>query len=102
MYSRSNYVKKGLYFILPDIVYRKFEDVIGNDIPLLDYQNNKTITVYTYELSDKVPDGQQRALLQNRRITFDLDEFSKRFTTGPNLPSGEELDAVIKKAIGVI
>lgn len=102
VYSRSNYVKKGLYFILPDIVYKKFEDVIGSDIPLLDYQNNKTITVYTYGLGANVPTGQQRSLEQNRKIIFDLDEFSKRFTTGPNLPSGEDLDDVIKRALGVL
>jgi hypothetical protein len=95
-------VKKGLYFILPDIVYRKFEDVIGSDIPLLDYQNNKTITVYTYGLGANVRNGQQRSLEQNRKIIFDLDEFSKRFTTGPNLPSGEDLDDVIKRALGVL
>ncbi|MBO8589981.1 restriction endonuclease, partial [Staphylococcus aureus] len=44
VYSRSNYVKKGLYFILPEIVYNKFEDVIGADIPLLKTQTNKSIT----------------------------------------------------------
>ncbi|EGT4426045.1 restriction endonuclease, partial [Cronobacter sakazakii] len=49
-----------------------------------------------------VPNGQQRSLEQNRKIIFDLDEFSKRFTTGPNLPSGEDLDDVIKRALGVL
>ncbi|EQB6692988.1 NotI family restriction endonuclease, partial [Salmonella enterica subsp. enterica serovar Newport] len=78
------------------------EDVIGSDIPLLDFQNNKTITVYTYGLGTNVASGQQRSLVQMRKIIFDLDEFSKRFTTGPNLPSGEDLDAVIKKALGVL
>lgn len=100
VYSRSNLVKKGLYFIVPDIVYKKFEDVVGDDIPLLDYQTNKTITVYTYGLGEEVPHGEQRKLVNIRRVVFDLDEFSKRFTTGPNLPSGEELDNVIKKAFG--
>ncbi|MBN3263384.1 NotI family restriction endonuclease [Pectobacterium brasiliense] len=100
VYSRSSLVRKGLYFILPDIVYRKFEDVIGSDIPLLEYANNKTITVYTYELSDKVSHGCQRDLRQVRKIIFDLDEFSNRFITGPNLPSGEELDKAIMKSLG--
>lgn len=100
VYSRSTLVKKGLYFILPDIVYRKFEEVIGADIPLLDHQTNKTITVYTYELGEEVGYGEQRSLIQSRKVIFDLDEFSKRFTTGPNLPSGEDLDKVIKRALG--
>lgn len=100
VYSRSSLVKKGLYFIVPDIVYKKFEEVIGEDIPLLDFQNNKTITVYTYGLGEEVGFGEQRDLVKIRKVIFDLDEFSKRFTTGPNLPSGEELDIVIKKAFG--
>lgn len=38
IYSRSRYVKSGLYFIAPEIVYQKFEEIIGHDIPL---QNHK-------------------------------------------------------------
>ena len=36
VYSRSCMVRKGLYFILPEIVYGKFEDVVGTDIPNVD------------------------------------------------------------------
>nr|ABY76238.1 EagI restriction endonuclease [Pantoea agglomerans] len=102
VYSRSNYVKKGLYFILPEIVYNKFEDVIGADIPLLKTQTNKSITVHTYSLGEPAANGEQRKLISEREIIFDLDEFSKRFTTGPNLPKGDDLDAVIKKALGMM
>ena len=35
IYSRSSFVNSGLYFIVPDIVYKKFEDIIGSDIPLV-------------------------------------------------------------------
>jgi hypothetical protein len=44
VYTKSKYCKKGLYFILPDIVYKKFEDVIGKDIPLVDIPSNETLT----------------------------------------------------------
>ncbi len=100
-YSRSNLVKKGLYFILPDIVYQKFEDVIGKDIPLVDQANHETITVYTYKLADPVAHGQQRKLIEVRKLRFDLEEFSNRFISGPNLPQGEELDNAIKNILGV-
>jgi hypothetical protein len=101
VYSRSNLVKKGLYFILPDIVYQKFEDVIGSDIPLVDKLSRDTITVFTYKLGEPVPHGHQRNLVQVRKLRFDLDEFSNRFITGPNLPSGEALDQVVKRVLGV-
>ncbi|VAV86759.1 hypothetical protein MNBD_ALPHA02-805, partial [hydrothermal vent metagenome] len=100
-YSRSNLVKKGLYFILPDIVYQKFEDVIGNDIPLTNKASHETITVYTYKLGDPVPHGQQRELVEVRKLRFELEEFSNRFISGPNLPQGEELDNATRNILGV-
>lgn len=100
IYSRSKMVKKGLYFILPEIVFQKFEDVIGSDIPTIKTATNGTLTVHTYELGAKVPHGQQRQLIPVRQIRFTLEEFSNRFISGPNLPSGEDLDAAIKKILG--
>jgi hypothetical protein len=101
VYSRSKLVTKGLNFILPDIVYKKFEEVIGDDIPLLEDQSHDTITVYTYELGETVPYGYQRELVPVRKLRFNLDEFSNRFLSGPNLPSGEDLDQVVKNVLGV-
>lgn len=101
VYSRSKLVTKGLNFILPDIVYKKFEEVVGDDIPLLDTQSHDTITVYTYELGKPAPYGHQRELIQVRKLRFNLDEFSNRFLSGPNLPSGEDLDQVVKNVLGV-
>lgn len=101
VYSRSKMVTKGLYFILPDIVYIKFEEVIGSDIPLVDDLSQETITVYTYELGKRVPQGQQRELVQVRKLRFNLEDFSNRFISGPNLPSGDELDQVVKRVLGV-
>lgn len=101
VYSRSRLVKKGLYFIVPDIVFKKFEDIIGDDIPLDDSHTNETITVITYELGNPVESSRQRELLQKRKIRFKLDEFSNRFISGPNLPSGTELDGAIKRILGV-
>ena len=100
VYSRSKFCKRGLYFILPDIVYKKFEDIIGADIPTVDYANNDTISVYTFSLGEKVSPGRQRELIQTRKIRFTLDEFSNRFISGPNLPSGEDLDKAIMAILG--
>ena len=102
IYSRSKLVKKGLYFILPEIVFNKFEEVLGKDIPTVNNANHETLTVLTYKLGDNVPSGQQRKLVAVRKLRFTLEEFSNRFISGPNLPSGEELDEAVKRVIGAV
>jgi len=100
IYSRSSLVKKGLYFVLPEIVYNKFEDVIGSDIPTVKNASHETLTVLTYSLGDNAPSGQHRNLVEVRKLRFTLDEFSGRFISGPNLPDGEELDEAVKRVLG--
>lgn len=99
VYSRSDLVKKGLYFIVPDDVYVKFEEIIG-DIPYVKTQSNKTLTVHTYQLGPIVSMGQQRELVQVREFSFLLEDFANRFVTGPNLPSGYDLDNSIRQILG--
>ena len=101
IYSRSSLVKSGLYFVVPDIVYRKFEDIIGQDIPLLEKGGKDVLTIHIYDLSPYKKHGEQRSLLMKRNIRFSLDEFSQRFISGPNLPSGELLDNAVKRVLGV-
>ncbi|CAH1044722.1 hypothetical protein HPTD01_3200 [Halomonas sp. TD01] len=79
----------------------KFEDIIGEDIPLVNYKSPEVMTVHTYSLSDPVPHGQQREILLNRNIRFELSEFSERFITGASLPSGEELDEAVRRVLGM-
>ena len=99
VYSKSALVKKGLYFIVPEPVYQRFEEIIGNDIPLVSDSSKDVITVYTYDLEDSFTHGSIRKLILNRTVRFKLDEFSTRFITGPNLPSGESLDKKIREIL---
>lgn len=101
MYSRSSLVKQGLYFILPDIVYQKFEDVIGRDIRKKRKSASDILTVHTYGLSPEALPGKQRDLILKRNIKFELSEFSKRFISGPCLPSGDDLDGAVRKVLGL-
>ena len=64
IYSRSDLVRKGLYFVLPEIVYNKFEDVIGSDIPTVNNASRETLTVLTYSLGSNVPPGRHRELIE--------------------------------------
>lgn len=101
LYSRSPYVKTGLYFIVPDVVYRKFEEIIGPDIPLQKKQASDVITVLTWSLGAKSRNGKPRKLVQRRKLRFRIDDFSERFISGPNLPGHEALDNSIKQALDV-
>ncbi len=101
IFSRSTLCKSGLFFILPEIVYKKFEEVVGSDIPTVKNASSHTLTVLTYELGPKVKQGKQRQLQQVRKARFTLDEFSKRFITGPNLPAGVELDNAVRNILGL-
>lgn len=102
IYSRSSLVTSGLYFVVPDIVYKKFEEVIGKDIPLVKVNSPDVLTVHTYSLSSPVEHGHQRHIVLERAIKFELEEFSNRFITGVNLPSGEDLDNSVRRVLGFI
>jgi hypothetical protein len=101
VYSRSNLVTKGLFFIAPDIVYKKFEDVVGADIPKAPMLDKNTITIHTYGLGQAVPHGEQRQLSFAREVIVTLDDFSNRFIAGPNLPRGEDLDKAVRSVLGI-
>ncbi len=98
VYSRSQYVKSGLYFIAPDAVYKKFEGIIG-EIPLVTSPKKNTITVHTYSLGPNLGFGKHRALILERKLCFSLKEFSERFISGATLPSGHELDTAVKSLL---
>jgi len=101
VYSRSSLVSKGLYFIVPEIVYQKFEDVVGSDLPAATKPRKDTITVHTYGLGPEVAAWKQRALQLIREVRFGLGDFADRFISGPNLPSGQELDNAVLSVLGI-
>lgn len=101
IYSRSPFVKSGLYFIVPDIVYTKFENIIGKDIPLKEHKAPNVITVFTWELGPTQDAGKVRELMPKRKLRFSIEDFSERFISGPTLPSYEILDMAVKQALGI-
>ncbi len=101
IYSRSNFVNNGLYFIVPEIVYQKFEEVIGSDIPIVRDKAPDVITVHTYKLGDCVEEGKIRTIELVRKLRFKMQDFSNRFISGPNLPLATDLDNAVKNALGL-
>lgn len=100
VYSRSAFVKRGLYFVLPDRVYCEFEKVIG-PLPPPKFTDNTMITVFTYDLGGSVSSGKHRPLTLARSLRFSLSDFSEQFIAGVDLPSGEMLDARIRDMLNV-
>lgn len=100
VYSRSNLVNSGLYFVVPEIVFNKFEDILGKDMPKTEAKGKDILTVHTYGLSEPVPHT-QRYLVPARELRFSLATFSKRFIEGVNLPSGDTLDQVVSRLLGI-
>jgi hypothetical protein len=78
----------------------KFEGIIGADIPLVAQKARDTITIHTYGLSKEAHHGSQRTLIPIRKLRVSLDEFSARFISGANLPSGVDLDDAVKRVLG--
>jgi len=100
IYGSSNLVNHGLYFILPEIVYQRFEAVVGKLKPVKT-PSKEVLTVHTYELGNPTPEGMIRPLKQVRKIQFLAKEFASAFIAGANLPTGNELDDCVKKLLGV-
>jgi len=100
VYSKSNLVKSGIYFIVPDEVYKKFEELLG-DIALIESPAQDSISVYTYALGEPVAHGNIRDLVMVRSFRFYLDDFVRRFISGATLPSGEDLDNSIRRILDV-
>lgn len=100
VYASSSLVKKGLYFVVPDPVYRKFEELLGA-MPERVEADRDTLTVFTYDLGERVPPGRIRSLQPVRTMRFGLDDLKNRFISGPGLPSGIELDQAVRRTLGI-
>lgn len=98
VFSSTSLVKHGLFFILPEIVYCKFEDVVGPLTPV-NRSSKETITVHTYRLGSPVSQGKIRKLEQVRTERFLLKEFAEAFISGVNLPKGTMLDRCVKEIL---
>lgn len=101
VYSKSALVRHGLFFVVPEAVYQRFEEIIGSDIPTTGISGKDVISVFTYDLGDPVPHGKIRKLVMNRVVRFKLADFSARFISGPNLPAGDELDNKIREILDI-
>lgn len=84
----------GFFFILPDLVYEKFEDVLG-ELPEKTDVSRFNLSILTYGLSAEQVDGQHRKLVLHRRKHHSLDDISHAFITRCGDSVSQELDDLL-------
>lgn len=81
----------GFYFIAPEMVYQKFEEVIGQ-LPPLDGPAKDRLSIKTYSLGPSVPDGQIRDIVPVRTIHMDSIAVAQAFITNVDSDAPKRLD----------
>jgi len=100
IYASSDLVNHGLFFILPEIVYQRFEGIVGQ-IEANESPTKEVMTIHTYELSDPVPHGHIRDLRRVRTVKFFAKDFAAAFIAGVSLPGGGQLDQSVRALLNV-
>ncbi|WP_227764398.1 NotI family restriction endonuclease [Zhaonella formicivorans] len=100
VYADSHLATKGMYFIVPDVVYSRFEDIIGDIIPV-STPNKGVLSVLTYSLDEPVDFGKIRNLTRCRIIRVNLEDFALNFISGGKIP-GSSLDEAVKQQVCTI
>lgn len=97
IYMDSELATKGLYFIVPDSVYTRFESVVANTNQL-EVTDSGCLSVFTYSLADPVDIGSIRSIKRKRTLRVSLKEFALNFIAGGQIP-GSALDEVIRTQV---
>lgn len=82
----------GFYFIVPDSVYKKFEEVIGS----LEEQpkpKRDNLSVITFSLGDILPHGSSRPLKLIREVNYSLSDVAMSFVASAAEEAPTQLDS---------
>jgi Restriction endonuclease NotI len=97
--STSTMTSKGMYFVAPEAVYRRFERLVGNPPPQPRTAKG-VLTVMTYALGPAVAPGKIRRLQHVRTVRTLVTDFASAFASGGQLlPLGTVLDEKVISAI---
>jgi hypothetical protein len=67
---------KGFFFIVPDIVFQKFEQILGK-IEEQESFSKDNISVFTFNLGKIVDHGSQRSLVRERIVHYSVEDVAK-------------------------
>jgi hypothetical protein len=89
----------GFYFILPDAVYKKFEEVIG-DVPTALTPSRENLSVITFRLDKNVKDGSIRSLELVRQVHYSLGDIAAAFIANLSEGAPLQLDMNLRSILG--
>ena len=85
---------RGFFFVLPDIVYQKFEEVIGS-VEQEDTFGQQNLSVATYSLGPVVAPGAIRTLQNQRIVHYNLKKVAEAFIAQKDPSAGHMLDSFV-------
>ncbi len=99
--STSELCKSGIYFVVPERVYRQFENLVG-EVQAVTRPGPGVLTIMTYELGPFVPFGAIRTLMQKRIVRMLSTDFATAFASGRQLPLGSQLDLKVQSILAAL
>lgn len=88
----------GFYFIVPDAVYKKFEEILGV-VPAATAPARDVVSVMTYSLGDAVQPGSHRALVLMRTAHYRLDDIKVAFSGNTSDSAPAQLDSLLNSIV---
>jgi hypothetical protein len=85
----------GMFFILPDEVFRKFEEILPNLENQKAHPKSGGLTVLTYVLGPLPVNGSIRPLVRNRVVHYNLEDVALALIA----PSGPEVGATVDRQV---
>ena len=88
----------GFYFIVPEIVYQRFEDTLGN-LSKETMPDRQHLSVHTYSLGSEGASGTSRDLNLIRTIHYTLDDVIAAFSNNQSGNAHDELDRALREIL---
>ncbi len=89
---------KGLFFVVPEVVYCKFEEILGA-IETTQAIGPDILTIMTYRLEIDAPSGRPRALLKERTISHRIEDVALAFVSSGSFEASRKLDSDIARLL---
>jgi len=93
LYSRVQRAR-GFFFLTPDQVFQRFEDVLGT-VPPAEGPSRDTLSIITFDLRGGTGHGTVRALAVKRRLHFKLKDVAMAFVNHVTDDGPSELDSTL-------
>lgn len=98
--QRETSCERGLYFIVPDVMYERILQRLGGGIE--DYPLGRgSVTFFRYAISRAAEPGQIRRIERTGITRTNVESIAARFSGGRDLPDRGEFERHIRQALGL-